>query len=305
MKKLISIIASLSLAATMVAPVFAAELANNNPVIETTFVEITAEQFEQDWVGEALPDGHKAYLVDVNMTGLDLSNACAGTTNVLKKKRTGVLLMAAGYGIDFDSKENIGAVYTMDGVAGGHTDPTTVEAGFLATKSTEGLPTIADGAAATTATDVFVYQFVITTKGTVTGTTRGSGKITVVTSDAQGESLTLYKEDLSYTVNGVETNAITFGATEEPEEPKDIIISDPMNLVTENGDIGTAWDVTINNFDDAADYVAIFTDVDDNTTRDGGQVIKFVAEVKDGSIAFATILNQSQARNVSLNIEKK
>lgn len=304
MKKLISIIASLSLAATMVAPVFAAELANNKPVVETTFVELTAEQFEQEWVGEPLETGYKAYLVDVNMTGLDLSNECAGKTNVLKKKRTGVLLMNAGYEIVFDSKANLGAVYTMDGLAGGHMDPQTVKAAFVPSKSTEGYPTIADGAAATTATEAFVYQFVITTKGTVTGTTKGEAKVTQFNSDAiVGEPATFYAEDLSYTVNGAKTNAITFG--EPIPDPDPIVWTDRMDL--EAGELkGAAWDVTIKEFDSTKTYVATFTNTANAADVKTLDMDLSYFEGEDGAeVGFVALLKLNKDRVVDLKVTEK
>lgn len=311
MKKIISLIASIAMLATMVTSVSAAAIANNNPVVDTSFVELTAAEFENDWVGEALPDGQKAYLVDVNVSGLDLEVAPAGTTNVLKKKRTGVVLMYAGYELRFDSTDNIAAVYSMDGIGTPSSAEKTAKALFTPGGAPTGYPTIADGAAKQAATEAFVYQFVITVTGEVTGTPVAEFKVTQFDKDVSVDSQN-YGADKdkkpSYTVNGEAATTVTFGAEQGGEEPAEteVVVSEKIDLES-NGVIGAAWDVTIKNFDSAKDYMAKFVDAESGEERIGGEKAIDVSEFAEteGDLGFAVIMRLTTARNVALSIAIK
>lgn len=308
MKKIISLLATIAMMATMVTSVSAAAIANNAPVVDTTVVELTAAEFENDWVGEALPAGEKAYLVDINVSGLDLEMACAGKTNVLKKKRSGIGLMYAGYAINFDSTDNIGAVYTMDGIAAGSTVEKTVNSVFLATKATEAYPTVADGGAAATATEAFIYQFVITTKGEVTGTPVAQFKVTQLDQDSSVDTKDIIGDLITYTVNGEAATTVTFGKEEggeiDPPAETEVVTSEKIDLVAEDGVKGAAWDVTIKNFDSAKAYMATFTNLDTDEVRRGQadeiDVSKFAETT--GDVSFAVIMKLLTVTNVGLDI---
>lgn len=307
MKKIISLLATIAMMATMVTSVSAASIAANAPVVDTAIVELTADSFENEWVGEALPAGEKAYLVDINVSGLDLEMACAGKTNVLKKKRSGVGLMYAGYELKFDSTDNIGAVYTMDGIAGGSSIEKTVNSIFLATKPTEAYPTIADGAAATPATDAFIYQFVITTKGEVTGTPVAELKISEFASDTQTgtQEFTDALGNISYTVDGEAATTVTFGKEEVIVPPTtEVVLSDKIDLEAADGVKGAAWDVTIKNFDSEKAYMATFTNLDNGEVRRGysDEIDVSAFAETTGDVSFAVIMKLLTVTNVGLDI---
>lgn len=308
MKKIISLLATIAMMATMVTSVSAAEVANNNPVVDTSFVELTADEYLNDWVGEELPEGQKAYLVDINVSGLDLEVACAGKTNVLKKKRTGVSLMYGGYELRFDSTDNIVRVDSMDGIAGGSSVEKTVKALFAPTKATEGYPTIDDGAAAATATDVMLYQFVITVKGEVTGTPVSEFKVTRFESDASKESQNFGADKdkkPSYTVNGEAATTVTFGKEEVIVPPTtEVVLSDKIDLEAADGVKGAAWDVTIKNFDSEKAYMATFTNLDNGEVRRGysDEIDVSAFAETTGDVSFAVIMKLLTVTNVGLDI---
>lgn len=88
-----------------------------------------------------------------------------------------------------------------------------------------------------------------------------------------------------------------------PTPVEDIVISDRIDL-TADGNIGAAWDVTINEFDSTKSYVASFTNLDDaEDTRDAKAIagLDTIAET-EGGVNFAVLLYLNQARNVALSI---
>lgn len=315
MKKIISLIASLAMVATMASSVFAAAVENNAPVVESTVTEVSAADFNS-MMGMPLEEGQKAYMIAVNAKGFDLESK-PGTGFGGNAKRTGVLLSTVEYKLVFeDPSKFVMAAGMDDGIAPAGT------VGLIAAKMWDTAPAMypvianTDTAGKTViATDnLYINTFMLVVAGEVNAKISGEFTVVPVTNNTLGASQVFRNDNnnISYTVNGEAATSITFGATATPdpeppvtpEEPKDIVISAPMALVAGEAK-GIAWDVTINNFDSASKYVATFTD-DADTKRDEGQVIKFeVAAETDGSIGFATILNLSQARNVSLNIEKK
>lgn len=303
MKKLISLIASLSLMATMVTPAFAAEIANNAPVTETVFTEISAEEFEQDWVGEPLPAGQTAYLVEVTTTGLDLSSVRSGSTAAAKKKRDGVLLMMAEYELKFDSTENVAGVYGVDGITNFTTEEKKAFCSVVYDGAPSAYPQTTDTAtAAVTAEDAYVTAFVVTTTGTVTGKVVSSYKISSFTANSQTGTQD-YTDDLgniAYTVNGETGTTVTLGSVTPPPPVQDIIVANKMTLPS-----GLSWDVTINNYAPAKTYTATFT-----ATGEADKVhdlnFSAVAEATEGaSFGFAALLKlKTEKTNVELAVTK-
>lgn len=307
MKKLISLIASIAMLASMVTSVSAASLlANNKPVVGSTVTELTAEQYEYDWVGEPLPAGQKAYVVDVDLSGLDLDNVASGTTNLLKKKRTGTLLMYASYELKFESMANVVSIMSVDGLA----TPTTEENKALAILSynsaTTGYPTTVDGDPNTgvvteTAKKLEgkLYQFLVVVKGEVVATPYSEVKVTYFEKDVSKDTLNFgasEAQQASYTVNGKAATTITFGVPEE-----NIVVGDRYDLAS-----GYAWDVTINKFEEAHTYTATFTDGDDTKVNDFN--FENIAEVEQGAkVSFVALLKAiTKTRpNVKLNVTEK
>jgi hypothetical protein len=310
MKKIISLLATIAMMATMVTSVSAAEIDNNAPVTETVITEITAEEFESDWVGEALPEGQKAYLVEATATGLDLSVVRAGSTAAAKKKRTGVLLMMAEYELIFDSVDNVAAVYGVDGIAGFTSEPKKAYAIALGTNTITGAyPTTTDTATtAVTAEDAYVTAFVVTTTGPVNGTVKASYKVSSFDSDSQTGTKDFNNElgNVAYTVNGEAGKAVTLGAAggEDEEKVTEVVTSDKIDLEAANGVKGAAWDVTIKNFDSEKAYMATFTNLDNGEVRRGYSdeidVSKFAETT--GDVSFAVIMKLLTVTNVGLDI---
>lgn len=311
MKKIISLLASIAMLATMVTSVSAASLATNAPSVDTYVEEMEAAAYAE-MVGEPLPDGCAAYIVSADVTGLDLSNIRGGSGFQDKKLRTGVLLMAAGYDIVWDSDENIVAVMPMDdGIAasGG-----AIKSAFLATKVTEGIPTTSDSATtAETATEAHLNAYIVVVSGEVTGTVTGEAKISVYDKNNQTETKNYYAADCAYTVNGEAGKVVTLtvaGGEEPPVVPPvdddetKVEVSDKIDLESE-GVIGAAWDVVIKNFDSAKSYMTTFTDLDENVTRDDeAKAIDVSAYAEtEGDLGFAVIMRLTAARNVALTID--
>lgn len=321
MKKIISLIASVAMLATVFTSVSAAEIANNAPVTETTVTEITAEEFENDWVGEALPDGQKAYLVEATATGLDLSSVRSGSTAAAKKKRTGVLLMMAEYELKFDSVENVAAVYGVDGIATFTSEEKKAYALALFNDAPTAYPTTTDTAtAAVTATDAYVTAFVVTTTGPVTGNVVASYKISSFEANA-GTGTQDYTNaigNVGYTVNGEEGTAVALGEEggDDPivpdPEPKEMEITvDPDRFDLDvDGDKeadGYAWEVLVTNYDSTKTVSAKFTDAETGATRGAKEKTEItglapIAEANGGSVSFVALLQLSQFRSVNLEI---
>lgn len=309
MKKIISLIASVAMLASMATSVFAAEIANNAPATETTVTEISAEEFENDYVGEALPAGEKAYLVEATVTGLDLSSVRAGTTAAAKKKRTGVLLMMAEYELKFDSLDNVSAVYGVDGIATFTSEEKKAYALALYNDAPTAYPQTTDSAsAAVTAEDAFVTSFVVTTTGDVTGSVVASYKISSFDSNT-GTGTQDYTNaigNVTYTVNGEAGNEVSFVAAggEDEEKVTEVVTSDKIDLEAADGVKGAAWDVTIKNFDSAKAYMATFTNLDNGEVRRGysDEIDVSAFAETTGDVSFAVIMKLLTVTNVGLDI---
>lgn len=308
MKKIISLIASVAMLASMATSVFAAEIANNAPAVETTVTEISAEEYENDWVGEVLPAGEKAYLVEITADGLDLSSVRSGGTAVNKKKRDGVLLMYASYKMNFDNLENVTGVYSIEGFTANSSVEKTLNGMKNYDDVTLAYPVSSnDNDDVVTANSVAIHTYVVTTCGEVVGTPVAQFKISSFAKSSQTgtQDFTDALGNITYTVNGEAATTVTFGKEEVIDPPTtEVVLSDKIDLEAADGVKGAAWDVTIKNFDSAKAYMATFTNLDNGEVRRGYSdeidVSKFAETT--GDVSFAVIMKLLTVTNVGLDI---
>lgn len=307
MKKIISLLATIAMMATMVTSVSAASLANNAPVVETTVTKLTADEYYNDWMEEDLPEGQTAYLVEVSASGLDLSSVRSGSSATKKNRRNGVILMYAGYKMNFDNLDNVAGVYSIEGFT----------ANSATEKTLNGLKNYDDPAAAypvssstnsteVTATDLNIHTYIVTVTDDVVGTPVAEFKITEFVESSSVASQN-FSDTIEYTVNGEAATTVTFAADkggEDEEKVTEVVTSDKIDLEAADGVKGAAWDVTIKNFDSAKAYMATFTNLDNGEVRRGYSdeidVSKFAETT--GDVSFAVIMKLLTVTNVGLDI---
>lgn len=321
MKKIISLLASIAMLASMAIPVSAAELANNTELnMDVSFVqEVSAEEYP-DWTGEVLEEGYKAYLLDVMASNLDLSSKATSKTGAGKTNRDGVVLMQAGVQINIDDPSKIGTVIAVDGPMGnGATVGAVLKDGvivceFVAGNSKQSAPNVNDGSTTVvTATEVLTTEIIVTVKGSVTATVtkEPTAKVTAFTAGASTDTLNFgaaWENHATSTVNGEAGGSITLGTVTpdpDPEPVENIVWTDRMDLEAEDLK-GAAWDVTIKKFDSAKTYVATFTNTADSTdikTRD--MDLSYFAEANGAEVNFVALLKLNKDRIVDLKVEEK
>lgn len=310
MKKIISLLASIAMLATMVTSVSAASLAANAPVMDTVVTELTADEYYNDWMGEELPAGQKAYLVELNLGGLDLEVKASGANAATKKKRDGVLLMYTGYALTLDKPENVAAITAIDGLSSAALNGDFIQVEYGPSNAAAAYPSTNDGVVApVTADSAFISQFVMTTTGDIVGTVSVEAKVTEFIKDESQATLNFgasEAQQVAYAVNGVAGNEVSFVAAggEDEEKVTEVVTSDKIDLEAADGVKGAAWDVTIKNFDSAKAYMATFTNLDNGEVRRGYSdeidVSKFAETT--GDVSFAVIMKLLTVTNVGLDI---
>lgn len=316
MKKIISLLASVAMLASMVTSVSAASIATNSPVASTVIEEIDASYFEE-YTYETLEEGQKAFLVTVAFTGLDLSNVRGGSaTTDEKKTRTGTVFSAGQYEIIWDSEDHIVGIFDEDreepimDPLGVFTQTGTSLCIFNANGIADMLPKASNNNdKVVTAEEIVANSFVVLTDGKpVTGTVKAECVIRQKEMSVRVGILNCGPEQIGYSVNGEDTNKVTLpgAATPDPDpEPvENIVWTDRMDLTA--GELkGAAWDVTIKKFDAAKTYVATFTNTADSTdikTRD--MDLSYFAETT-GEVNFVALLKLNKDRVVDLKVEEK
>lgn len=298
MKKIISLIASLSLVATMVAPVYAAEMANNAPVVESTMIEHSADEF-YTLSKLTLEEGQKGYSVDVTASGFDLLSVADNEDDGMM--RSGLMVTAAEYKMTFDDESKIVKVKaTNKGTCRAASGK--AYCNMNKTSAAEAYPQADDDdTVGVTATTMYINTFYIVTSGEVTADITAEFVIVPFKDDVAGEQKVFRNDqsNISYTVNGVAGNTITFG--EEEEELADIVIGTRKDL-----DDGFAWDVDFK-YDTSKKYTAKFTDVNeaDESKKTKIHDLDFsnlVEWVNGARYSFVTLL-KTERTDVTLVIE--
>lgn len=306
MKKIISLIASVAMLATMVSSAFAASVDNNAPVIESTVTEVSAVDFE-GMMGAPLEEGQKAYMIAVNASGFDLESK-PGTGFGGNAKRTGVLLSTVKYQLVFeDESKFVMAVGMDDGLAPAGSNG--LFAGAAWSTAPTMYPVIANtetaGKQVTANDNVYINTFMLVVSGDVTATIDGEFTVLPVTNNTAGASKVFRNDNnnISYTVNGVAAKTITFG--EEPIPEDEIIWTDRMDL--EAGELkGAAWDVTIKEFDSTKTYVATFTNTANAADVKTLDMDLSYFEGEDGAeVGFVALLKLNKDRVVDLKVTEK
>jgi len=312
MKKIISLIASVAMLATMVSSVFAADINNNAPVVENTVVEVSAEDYAA-MMGASLDAGQKAYMITVNASGFDLQSL-PGTGFGGTAKRTGVLLTTIDYRLNFeDESQLISAVAMDDGLAPAKPGAVLAAASFSTPPTM--YPVIANtdtaGKAVAPNENVYINTFLIVTKGEAKANIAAEFIVCPYTNNVAGAQV-VYRNDndnISYTVNGEAATSITFGATEpdpEPPVPQDMTVTIGKEFELEaEGVQGYAWEVVIANYDSTKTLSAKFIDEATGLPRPGKPVTEITglaAAETEGSIEFVALLKLSAPRSVSFDI---
>lgn len=314
MKKIISLLASIAMLATMVTSVSAATLEANNPVFSTVVEEIDADAFETYTDGELLEDGQVAYMISTSLTGLDLSVKVGGTGSTKEKKtRAGLLLAAVDYQIDWDSDVDFYAEDTDITESDAFCEPLSGMRAYQAPSDPADMsPIIKNSETKTvTADSVYLYSFVVVTDGTtpLQGTVKGG--LTLKTFEMgqadNGDPVSkqtglreILPANAAYEVNGVAGKTITLGASAPVENVVVTPVVDTENVITE----GKAWNVVINTYDDAKTYKAIFTNLDEEDeakkTKEHDLDFSKIGEI-EGKFTFVTLL-KTLKQNVTLNV---
>lgn len=301
MKKIISLIASIAMLATMASSVFAASVENNAPVVESTVTEVSAEDFNA-MMGMPLENGQKAYMIAVNANGFDLESK-PGTGFGGNAKRTGVVLSTIEYKLVFeDESKFVMAAGMDDGLAPAGT------VGLIAGKMWDSAPamypvienTDAAGKQVTATDNLYINTFMLVVSGEVTAKISGEFTVVPVTNNTLGASQVFRNDNnnISYTVNGEPATTITFGK-EKPVE--NIVVGTRYDLTS-----GYAWDVTINKYEAAKTYRATFKDGDETKVNDFN--FENIGEVKqDAKVSFVALLKAVTKKRpaVTLNVTEK
>ena len=220
-KKIISLIASISMIATMMTAFSIEVSAANAPVFDTTITEMSASEYK-DNMGVDLGEGLKAYWAVTSVSGLDLSVKASGTNLATKKLRDGVVAMAMSYTLNFDNVANIAELVYADGnVVSYDSAANSYKLYMNANDISQAYPTTTDGnTTAVTATSIDnLGTYLIVVKGDVIATPSAEFKATAITSSALGESEVFQPDQITYTTNGVANSTVKFaGATQETKE---------------------------------------------------------------------------------------